>query len=217
MAFWNDKIVEPKRQFRWLLSVDGIPYYTIKKVNRPSYEVGEAEHKFINHTFYFPGRVTYNTISFDIVDTASPDAAETLRQILSAAGYSLPKDDLVSTQSISKHGGVTALGNVTIEMIGAGGVAGSRAGSPAPSPENDEGRVLEFWTLHNAWVKKIEFSELDYEGDDLATVSVELRYDYAELNRTDVSPNNGSLATEAARNPTQTWAAPIGGSPARQD
>ena len=159
MAFWNDKIVEPKRQFRWLLSVDGIPYYTIKKVNRPSYEVGEAEHKFINHTFYFPGRVTYNTISFDIVDTASPDAAETLRQILSAAGYSLPKNDLVSTQSISKHGGVTALGNVTIEMIGAGGAAGSNAGSPAPSPENDEGRVLEFWTLHNAWVKKIEFSE----------------------------------------------------------
>ena len=121
MAFWNDKITEPKRKFRWLLSVGGIPYYTIKKVNRPTYEIAEAEHKFINHTFYFPGRVTYNTISFTIVDTASPDAAETLKQMLYGAGYALPKNENVATQTITKHGGVTALGDVKIELLGGGG------------------------------------------------------------------------------------------------
>ena len=179
-------------------AVDGIPTYTIKKVTRPSYEVGEAEHKFINHTFYFPGRVTYNTITFDIVDTANPDAAETLKQMLFAGGYALPKDQNVATQSITKHGGVTALGDVNIELIGGGGNRDSGASSGIISPENDAGNILEAWTLHNAWIKKIEFSELDYEGDELSTVSVELRYDYAELNRLDVTPAFGELETSRA-------------------
>lgn len=219
MAFWNDKITEPKRKFRWLLSVGGIPYYTIKKVNRPTYEIAEAEHKFINHTFYFPGRVTYNTVSFTIVDTASPDAAETLKQMLYGAGYALPKDERISTQTITKHGGVTALGDVKIELLGGGGATGSGAGANPPSPENDEGNVLEFWTLHNAWIKKIEFSELDYDGDDLAEVTVELRYDYAELNSL-VTPPNGVLERSPSREPDLPYGGPIGSTPAditRQD
>ena len=225
MAFWNDKIVEPKRKFRWLLSVGGVPYYTIKKVNRPTYEIAEAEHKFINHTFYFPGRVTYNTVSFTIVDTASPDAAETLKQMLYASGYALPKDENVATQTITKHGGVTALGRVTIELLGGGGkdsqspdrTSGYGAANGAVGGINDEGTVLEYWTLHNAWVKKIEFSELDYDGDDLTEITVELRYDYAELNQTAVSANHGALDTSAAREPTLPYKVPFGQVPERQD
>mgnify|MGYP001250831452 CR=1 FL=1 len=220
MAFWNDKITEPKRKFRWLLSVGGIPYYTIKKVNRPTYEIAEAEHKFINHTFYFPGRVTYNTISFTIVDTASPDAAETLKQMLYGAGYALPKNENVATQTITKHGGVTALGDVKIELLGGGGKTGSGGGGGIVSPQNDEGQVLEFWTLKNAWVKKIEFSELDYDGDDLAEITVEVRYDYAELNSTAATTPNGALETSPARQPDLTYGGAIGSNPndiTRQD
>jgi hypothetical protein len=226
MAFWNDKIVEPKRKFRWLLSVNGIPFYTIKKVNRPTYEVAEAEHKFINHTFYFPGRVTYNTVSFTVVDTASPDAAETLKQMLYASGYALPKDQNVSTQSMTKNASVSALGRVTIELLGGGGKnsqAPSRtsafgAGNGASQGDlNDQGTVLEHWVLHNAWVKKIEFSELDYEGDDLTEITVELRYDYAELNQTAISPNHGTLNVDTAREPDLTYKTPFGEIPIRQD
>jgi len=226
MAFWNDKIVEPKRKFRWLLSVNGIPYYTIKKVNRPTYEVAEAEHKFINHTFYFPGRVTYNTVSFTVVDAASPDAAETLKQMLYASGYALPKDENVATQSMTKNASVSALGNVTIELLGGGGknsqapdrqsAFGAGAGAVSTG-YNDEGTVLEHWTLHNAWVKKIEFSELDYEGDDLTEITVELRYDYAELNKTSITPNFGTLDVSSAREPNLTYKTPFGEIPVRQD
>ena len=229
MAFWNDQIVEPKRKFRWLLSVDGIPYYTIKKVNRPTYEVAEAEHKFINHTFYFPGRVTYNTVSFTVVDTASPDAAETLKQMLYASGYALPKDQLVATQTMTKDASVRALGRVTIELLSGGGAdsqsntrtggfgAGNGVTSNNAQSYNDEGTVLEQWTLHNAWIKKIEFSELDYEGDDLTEITVELRYDYAELNDTSTTPNFGALNVDASREPTTPHGVPFGSVPVRQD
>jgi hypothetical protein len=233
MAFWNDKIVEPKRKFRWLLSINGIPSWTIKKVNRPTYEVAEAEHKFINHTFYFPGRVTYNTVSFTVVDTSSPDAAETLKQMLYAGGYALPKDELAATQSLTKNGSVSALGIVSIELLGGGGAdsqsntrtggfgAGTgRVSNSGADGYNDEGTVLEKWTLHNAWIKKIEFSELDYEGDDLTEVSVELRYDYAELNDTKVGAVFGTLNTDADREPTGLnggFEVPFGDVPERQD
>lgn len=213
MSFWNDQKVEPKRKFRWLLSIqtghldpDGkgvqssIPYWTIKKVNRPSYTVEEATHKFINHTFYFPGRVTYNTINFTIVDTASPDAAETLKQILYASGYALPKNELVSTQSITKDAAVRSLGEVTIELLGGKGVANQSAGKEdlrsVGFATDTGGQVLEKWTLHNAWVKKIEFSELDYEGDELTEITVELRYDYAELNDGDITSAAGTLTVD---------------------
>ena len=235
MAFWNDQIVEPKRKFRWLLSVNGIPYYTIKKVNRPTYEVAETEHKFINHTFYFPGRVTYNTVTFTVVDTASPDAAETLKQMLYASGYALPKDQDVATQSITKNAAVSALGRVTIELLGGGGKNaqapdrtsgfgasdGIVSNGGAKGGFNDEGTVLEHWVLHNAWVKKIEFSELDYEGDDLTEITVELRYDYAELNQTQISPNYGKLNVDSQRSPVGaeglTYGTPFGEIPIRQD
>lgn len=233
MAFWNNSYVEPKRKFRWILTVNGIPYYTIKKVNRPSYEIAEAEHKFINHTFYFPGRVTYNTVSFTIVDVVAPDAAETLKQMLYAGGYALPKDERVSTQTITKFGGVSALGDVKIEMIGGGGVTtqnnvrpqgfGTAGGLQSNAPDvgfNDAGSVLESWFLHNAWVKKIEFSELDYDGDDLSEITIELRYDYAELNRADISSGVGALEQSAPREPNNdvNYAKQgIGGIPERND
>ena len=121
--FLDNKIVEPKRKYRWLLKVDGIPFWSIKKVDKPSYTVSTAEHDFINHKFYFPGRVEYNEISFTIVDMANPVAAETLRQILFAGGYRLPKSADIATQSLTKHGAVTALGRVEIVQLGGGGNA----------------------------------------------------------------------------------------------
>ena len=137
--------------------------------------------------------------------------------MLFAGGYALPKDENVATQTITKHGGVTALGRVTIELLGGGGKQGSGAGGGIVSPENDEGAILEYWTLHNAWIKKIEFSELDYEGDDLSTVTVELRYDYAELNNTSVSPNHGTFDATGAREPDLPYGEAFGDPVTRQD
>ena len=116
-GFWNNAYTEPKRKYRWIMYIDGIPYWTIKKVDKPSYTITTAEHQFINHKFYFPGRVEYNEIGFTIVDSTNPDAAETLRQIIFASGYRLPRTEMSATQSITKLGAVTSLGNITIQMI----------------------------------------------------------------------------------------------------
>ena len=219
MAFWNDKLLEPKRNFRWILKVDGVDFYYIKEVNRPSYEVSTAEHKYINHTFYFPGRVTYNPISFKLVDAANPDAAETLRQMLFAGGYRLPTNQDVGSQTITKQGAVTALGDIQIIMLSGGGTSASGGNTPGPTANagtHNPGDVVEFWTLQNAFITKIEFSQLTYDNDDLADITVELRYDYAILNDPQSSPATGGKAVAAANN-NLPYSVPRGQNPERQD
>ena len=216
MAFWSDHTIEPKRKFRWILEVGGIPFWTIKKVDKPSWTISTAEHSFINHKFYFPGRMEYNEVSFTIVDAANPDAAETLRQIVSASGYRLPTDENTATQSITKQAAVNALGNVTIKQITGGGNVQAATNVPGTSPDGafppqqNAGDVIEQWTLKNAFITSVEFGDLDYTADDLNEVVVKVRYDYAFLNspdRMDVS-NIGSVGDGLTFDSVGTGAAP---------
>jgi len=58
MAFWSAAGTEPRRNFKFLVSMSGLPVWIVKTVNLPEITVGAGEHKFLNHTFYFPGTVT---------------------------------------------------------------------------------------------------------------------------------------------------------------
>ena len=164
-GFWSEAATEPKRAYRWLLMIGGIPQWMVKKVGKPSFTVSESEHVYLNHKFWYPGRVEWNTVSLTLADPVTPDAAETMMAILDAAGYKFPNSPAVATEStISKAKAVAALGQVTIQQI------------------DSEGTEQERWTLKNAWVKDVKFGELDYTSDDMVDVEIELRYDWAVLN-----------------------------------
>ena len=46
---------------------------------------------------------------------------------------------------------------------------------------------IESWTLHHPFIKKISFSDLDYENDELTTIDISLRYDWAECKTANVN------------------------------
>ena len=84
---------------------------------------------------------------------------------VATAGYNIigqPQND-GELSSIGKSNAIAATGDITIEQI------------------NETGVTLETWTLKNAWIKEVDFSELDYSNDDLSEVTVKLRYDWAEF------------------------------------
>ena len=68
------------------------------KVGRPEIEVTNKEHKYLNHTFNYPGRVKWNPITLTIVDVqgAGADPASNdgglnrLMVLLANAGYVVP-------------------------------------------------------------------------------------------------------------------------------
>ncbi len=170
-SLWADYKVEPKSKFRWVLHLDHIPAWTLKKVTKPSYTVSEIKHSFINHSFYYPGRVEYNEVEFTLVDPVEPDAASTLIAILKGMGYVIPSAYETATQTITKEAAHLALGEVKIQQLGGVGIDGSVGG-----PE-----ILETWTLKNCWIKEINFNDLDYEADDIGEITVKVRYDWAEF------------------------------------
>ena len=167
-TFWNDRTLEPKRSFKYLMNFSnwGIDYI-IKTTDKPSFEVSETEHQFLNHTYYYPGRVTWNTLTVTMVDPASPDASKTLEQILLNSGYNFPWDRSEATDRvITKDKAATSLGEVYIKQIAEGA-----------------GDVIEEWVLENAWIQNVEFGSLDYGSEDMVEISITLRYDFAWLNR----------------------------------
>ena len=169
--FWSNASLEPKRQFRFLLILSPLESYTITKVNRPSFDIGESPHNFINHTFYYPGRVTWNEVSFSLIDGVMPDQTGILMKMLMASGYRFP-DNQNATRTISKAEAVSSVGNAIIQVLGSG---------DKTDPENPGAEVLETWTLKNPWIKSVNMGDLDYSSDDLVSMDVSLRYDWAKL------------------------------------
>jgi len=170
IGFWNDHNLEPKRGFRFILVIPGstpethVQQYLIKTVKKPAFTLGESTHQYLNHTFYFPGRVSWTESSFTIVDVVDSDSngSKEIMEILEASGYVLPVDPNVLS-TISKKKAVDALGTVIIRTIDA------------------EGSPVEEWHLHNAYVAGATFGDLSYESDDMLNIDVTLKYDYAWL------------------------------------
>ena len=158
--FWASYESEPKRAYRFILNLDGQDSWTVTKVTRPSISITEASHQYLNHTFYYPGRVEYNTVSFTLVDPLTPNSTARMLGIFGASGYSLPSK--VAYNTISKKKSVSAMGTPHIHTV------------------NADGAIIESFSLINAWVKNVDFGEFDYSSDDLINIGVELRYDYVK-------------------------------------
>lgn len=178
MAFWTDaENKDPKRGFRFLVIMgnmeNGATWYA-KAVNKPSITVSEESHKFLGHTFYYPGSVEWNEVTVTLVDPVSPDAAANTAAILRASGYS-PPADVNDTTTISKQAATTALGGVTIQQI------------------DSLGNMIEKWTLWNAFVTEVTYGDLAYDSESLTEITVKLRYDWAVLET--ATPSNAPVKT----------------------
>lgn len=164
MAFWTDATLQPKRNYRFRITITGLAGESVvwwaKGFKPPSYEVSEATHDHLDNKFYFPGRLTWNDCSMTLVDPVSPNAVAQTNQIVVNSGY-LIKDSTTSAATISRSGAASALGDVVIEILDA-------AGDP-----------IETWTLANSFIKSVSFSDLAYDNDELRTIDIAFRYDWA--------------------------------------
>ena len=169
--FWSDGTAQdPKRAFRFQVRVSPdangatLPAYTVKKVTKPAFTIQESTHQYLNHTYYYPGRTEWSTVTLTLVDPVNPDAAKSLVEIIRAAGYS-PAQDANDLETMSKKKAGKAFGKMEIVQIDA------------------KGKAVETWCLHNAWVKDAKFGDLAYDSDDLTEVELEIRYDYASFKK----------------------------------
>lgn len=185
MPFWStnfgnqDEILkDPKRNFRFFITITGIDtanggamVWYAKSVNKPTFTLAEATHEYLNHTYYYPGKVTWNPIEMTMVDPGGdPEVSATLAGILTGAGYKQPvTPDSNNLNSMSKQKAAGAVGTVKITQV------------------DSEGKILEEWTLWNAFATEVDFGgTLAYGNDELTEVKLKLRYDWAQLDTSEV-------------------------------
>ena len=178
-SYWTDASLEPKRNFRWRVTIPSLQgdggnvIWWVKNFKSPSYDISEVTHNIMDNKFNFPGRLTWTDCTMTMVDPVSPNAVQLTNDIIINAGYSTKS--LASFQNkpttMSKRRSVAATGNVVVEVL------------------NSDGNTVEKWTLFNPWIKAASFSELSYESDDLRTIDLTWKYDWAECENFDHSGN----------------------------
>ena len=174
MSFWSKNAAEagfkePKRNFRFQVQIDAIKddstpgglLWFAKTCDKPSFTIESTEHQYLNHTFYYPGALKWQTVSMQLVDPSNPDAAGALAQIIKNSKYA-PPATAASTTTMSKGTAVSALGTVTIIQL------------------DSDGNAIETLTLINAFITEVKFGSLEYGNDDLTTLDLTLQYDWAQ-------------------------------------
>jgi len=165
MAFWSNNTSEAKRNYRFRITMEALggSVWWAKTVTLPSFDVSEIEHNHMDNKYYFPGRVSWSEVSMTLVDPIDPDATDSLNKMLVESGYIVPATSATAQAkpTISKAK-ATKLGTVKIEILDATGE-----------------KAVEIWELQNPFIKAAKFGDLDYSNDELKTVELTLRYDWA--------------------------------------
>ena len=190
---WTQATLEPKRKFKYLMTIDNPLFadfqFLAQTCDRPGVKVGATEHKYFDKTYYHPGRVTWepNPLSIKLVDIQKnggkslTDTNENLLKAFAASGLSgiIQTDGAVRT--IGKESAVNALKGVTIRVL-------NSSLQPDGVVQNNQdlvavvgNGVAEEWVLKNAWLESFKPDALDYGSEDILTVTITIRYDWAEF------------------------------------
>jgi hypothetical protein len=115
-----------------------------------------------------------------LVDPVNPDMTATLADIIQRSGYAPPAQPTAEspgTGTISKAKAANAMGAVQIIQL------------------DGAGEKLEMWTLINCFISDVKFGDMSYGDDALQEVTLELKYDWAQVNVTEKSSlENGETA-----------------------
>lgn len=144
---------EPKRQNRFIVrfpSSLGINEWYVTSAARPSAKINATEIPFLNTSTYVAGRFTWDTMRVTFKDPIGPSASQALMEWFR-----------LHAESVTGRMGYAAgyKKDIELEMLDPTGV------------------VVEKWILQGTFIQDINFGELDYSRDEIATIQCTLRMD----------------------------------------
>ena len=145
---------EPKLKNRFIMQIDGIPAFMIKTANRPQITFDEVTLEHMNVTRYVKGKGRWQTLQCTLYDPIVPSSAQAVMEWVR-----------LSHESVTGRDGYSDFykKDVTFHVLG---------------PVGD---VVEEWTLKGAWIQDANFNDLAFDSNDVADITLTLRYDYAIL------------------------------------
>jgi len=152
----NFTAFEPKTQNRFIMYIDGIPSFIVKKAQRPTYTSADITLDHINVKRKLKGKSDWNDITLELYDPIVPSGAQSTMEWIR-----------MSHESVTGRDGYADFykKDITINVLG---------------PVGDK---VEEWIIKGAYIKESNFGELDWASEsDVVMISLTIRYDYAILN-----------------------------------
>lgn len=146
---------EPKTVNRFIMSIDGVPAYLIKKTNRPIIRQEEKAIDHINVQRYIKGKSIWQPIDLELYDPIVPSGAQAVMEWVR-----------LHHESVTGRDGYAEFykKDVIINVLG---------------PVGDK---VEEWILKGSQISEANFGEMDWSKDEPVGITLKLRYDYAILN-----------------------------------
>ena len=146
---------EPKLQNRFLMDIDGIPGYLIKKVSRPNFTSNTVVLDHINIKRRIKGKASWESISCDLYDPVTPSGAQAVMEWVR-----------LSHEAVIGRDGYSDFykKDVRIQTLG---------------PVGD---IVEEWILKGAFVESANFGDADWSSDTPMNIAITIQMDYAILN-----------------------------------
>jgi hypothetical protein len=153
--FWDNAYSwEPKKQHQFVMIANDIPAYLIKASAKPSMTNGEVALDHINVQRYVKGKSVWNTISVTLYDAIVPSGAQAVMDWVR-----------LHHESATGRDGYSSYYKKEIKL---------RQLSPL-------GEIIEEWILNGAFIVDSNFGSLDWSSEDVVTIEMTLRYDWALL------------------------------------
>lgn len=150
-------VYEPLKKNRWVFRFPadlGIQEWTLESASRPSINQNPVEIQFLNTSTWVLGRYIWEDISLTFRDPIGPSTSQAIMEWVR-----------LGSESVTGRQGYAAgyKRDVELEML------------------DPTGAVVQKWILKNAFLTTVNFGELSYSDDSLATISATLKMDYAIL------------------------------------
>lgn len=130
---------EPKRQYRWILALEGIDSFLIKSVARPTVTLGQETINYINSYRKIGGKVTFGDLTITLHDPIAPSGAQQVMEWVRT-----------HYESVSGRAGYVDFykRDIQIKML------------------DPVGTVIELWDIKGAFLTSAGFGQLSYTGGE---------------------------------------------------
>lgn len=147
---------EPKVQNRFILYVDGIPAYLIKKASAPGFEANEIVLDHINVYRKVKGKIRWNDMNLELYDPIAPSGTQAVMEWARLAH-----------ESVTGRDGYSDFYKKDLRMNILGPV----------------GDVVGEWIIKGAFVKSANFGDYDWSsGEAAANITMTIAMDYCIAN-----------------------------------
>lgn len=145
---------EPKTKNRYIMEMDGVPAYLIKAAARPSINFETITLDHINIKRKLQGKGEWQNITITLYDPIVPSGAQIVMEWVR-----LGHESLTGRKGYAQF----YKKDISFYMLG---------------PVGDK---VEQWTIKGALIESANFGDLGFDSSDVATIELNLAYDYAIL------------------------------------